>query len=149
MSDILNYLQSRADEAKQKLQQVNEKIQALQSEKETLIGDLQGYERIVSAEMRERGVSGPLPAPVTESVGQTGSDVNKAEFARKFIRERASSGVTPADIFRGFSDAGIQITRPYVYSLVQRLSKRNLIRQRRGKWFPILESEASMNGTVN
>jgi hypothetical protein len=33
--------------------------------------------------------------------------------------------------------------------LVQRLEKQNAIRPKRGKWYPALESEQSLNGTVD
>jgi hypothetical protein len=75
-------------------------------------------------------------------------EINKAEFARQFVRAHADAGVTPNDIFKGFQDAGIPIKKPYIYALVQRLQKQTAIRPRRGKWYPVPESEQSVNGTA-
>src|SRR5947208_2139539 len=91
---------------------------------ELLAADLEGFERVLSAERRINGV-----IPMTEAPEQpnpqpnTTIDGNKAEFARQLIRKRADIGTLPNDLFKGFQEAGIPITKPYCYSLVQRLQK--------------------------
>ena len=151
MPDFINYLQHRVEETKRKLQEVNDRIQQATVERETLGADLQGYERTLSAEMRGQG----LAVPVTvhqESLPLNGSPNggigNKAEFTRQFVRQHAESGVTPADIFKGFQDAGVPINKAYIYALVQRLQKQTAIRSRRGKWYPVPESEQAVIGTA-
>lgn len=94
-----------------------------------------------------------MPTAVAQSILPLDNDstedhaINKADFARQFIRSRAGTGATPADLMKGFENAGIAITKPYIYSLVQRLQKQNAIRKRRGKWHPIPDSEQSVNGS--
>jgi hypothetical protein len=80
---------------------------------------------------------------------EPGSEINKTEFARRFIRGRPDSGATPADILKGFQDAGIPIKKPYVYALVQRLQEQTAIKKKRGKWFPVAESERPQAGDAN
>ena len=76
--------------------------------------------------------------------------VNKAEFARQFIRGHADFGATPNEIFKSFKDAGIEVKKPYIYSLIQRFqnSKPPTIKAKRGKWYPAMESEQPINGTA-
>lgn len=154
MSDFVNYLQHRIEEAKRKLQEANDRIQQAVAEREMLTADLQGYERTLAAELRDQGIK-VSPQPVQMPLSDPGGDdnetggVNKAEFARQFVRKHGATGVTPNDIFQGFVDAEIPIKKPYIYALVQRLQKQNAIRPRRGKWYPVLESDQSLNGTVD
>jgi hypothetical protein len=156
--DVINHLEQRVDETKRDLQDAHEKVQEWMSREDMLRAELQGYERALAAEMRREGraVVAPPPAiPVSVSekieVQDSGAaDVqSKAEFARKFIRDRVDTGATPAEIFKGFQEAGIPITKPYIYSVVQRLQKRKppAIRLRRGKWYPVPDSEQPLNGT--
>lgn len=155
MSEIINYLQHRVEEAKSDLQGAVERMQQAVSDQEMFRNELQGYERALAAEMRRQGMPAASPA-VQDELTLTDDDakadlvVNKAEFARQFIRDRADTGVTPNDIYKGFQDAKIEINKAYVYSLIQRLqaSKPPAIKSKRGKWYPILESEQPVNGTA-
>lgn len=153
MSDFINYLQHRVEETKRKVQEKTERITQDCAEREVLVADLSAYERTLAAEMRGQGMDVP-PQLVQMPLNGTGNsadpgETNKAEFARQFVRAHADAGVTPNDIFRGFQDAGISIKKPYIYALVQRLQKQTAIRQRRGKWYPVPESEQSVSGTAD
>jgi len=146
MGDFIAYLQHRVENTKRTLQAINDEIQKANVKREMLMADLQGYERTLIAEMRSQGATLPQEAvqlPLKGSTNGDGAEVNKAEFARQFVRKH-DTGVTPNDIYKGFKDAGIPIAKPYVYALVQRLQKQTAIRSRRGKWYPVLESD---NGT--
>jgi len=107
--------------------------------------------------MREEGLTVPpkleSSEPASENTNGDGAievPLTKAEFARRFIRSRAESGATPADIFEGFQKAGIPVKKPYIYALVQRLQSQTAIRLKRGKWYPVPESERSGSSeTVN
>lgn len=146
MSDFVNYLQHRVEETKRKVQETTDRMNRAIAERQTLVDDLAGYERALSAEMREQGIKIPAQAVQMPLAGSNGNGANtgetsKAEFARQFVRGHADVGVTPNDIYKGFQDAGIPIKKPYIYALVQRLQKQTAIRSRRGKWYPVPESE--------
>jgi hypothetical protein len=150
MSDFINYLQHRVEETKRKVQSVTDRLNQAITERETLVGDLAGYERALSAEMRGSGMDvHPQPVQMPLNGADETPETNKAEFARQFVRGRADAGATPNDIFKGFQDAGIPIKKPYIYALVQRLQKQGAIRLKRNKWFPVPESETSVNGTAS
>jgi hypothetical protein len=153
-TELVSYLQQRVEEATKRLQSINEQIQQLNADRETLMGDIEGYKRTVLAETRGTGVTAvvsarPRPIPRHDDPRSTeleSSGASKAEFGRRFIRSRADVGSTPVDILRGFQDAGIEISKAYVYSLIQRFKKQEEIRQRRGKWFPVETAIPSLNG---
>jgi hypothetical protein len=154
MSDFVNYLQHRVEDTKRKVKEAIERLNQAIAEREMLVADLAGYERALEAEMRSQGIN-VLPQPVQMPLNGTSNgtehgETNKAEFVRQFVRAHADAGVTPNDIFKGFQDAGIPIKKPYVYSLVQRLQNQKppSIRSRRRKWYPIPESEQSVDGTA-
>lgn len=153
-TDFVSYLQQRIDEATKKLQAVNEQIQKLNTDRENLVGDIDGYKRTLVAETRGTAIhtmaSTSASVPAIDEI-KLDARPNKAEFARQFVRGRVQFGVTPGDIFQGFHDSGIKITKPYVYSILQRLRTQGEIRQKRGKWFPVLESDEilSPNGRVD
>ncbi len=159
MSEIVEFLNRRIAETKAKVQDANERAQKALADRDMWGADLQGYERALAAEMREEGVIAPVKpdsSAVPESANGDAADdmppMTKAEFARRFIRSRAESGATPADIFEGFQKAGIPVKKPYIYALVQRLQGQTAIRLRRGKWYPVPESERGSTGeteTVN
>jgi hypothetical protein len=156
MSDFINYLQNRIEQTKGELKDANDRLQQAASDRDMLTAELQGYEKTLSAEHRRQGIEvATVKSEAQESLALSDSatgepEVNKAEFARQFICKRAESGVTPADILKGFQEAGVPITKPYIYSLVQRLQNRKppAIRSRRGKWYPVSESEQSVSGTA-
>ena len=110
-----------------------------------LIADLEGYERTLAAERRNSGIeataSDVTQTPLSETHnGANHHEINKAEFARRVIRE-SPNGLWPREILRAFERAGIPIGKPYIYALVQRLQKQGVIRQRRDKWYPVPHSE--------
>jgi hypothetical protein len=168
MSDFINYLQHRVEEVKRDLQDAVDRAHKANEDRGMFEKELQGYEQALSAEMRRQGwAASTVQSDAQERLPLNGEqeDIeegpNKAEFARQFFREHAESGVTPNDLFVGFQEAGIPIKKPYIYSLIQRLhtSKPPAIRSKRGKWFPVPESESeqsdqdgkgyvSRNGTV-
>lgn len=134
----ISYLGQRVEAIKRELQVKTEELNRVAAEKESLEADLEAYQRALSAEKRSIGInSTPEESPATASV----PDVNKAEFARRFIRDRANIGTTPTDLYSGFADAGIPISRAYMYALLQRLQKQQAIRHRRKKWFPVPAEE--------
>jgi hypothetical protein len=154
MSDFINYLQHRVEEARRDLQGAQERMRQAIADQDMLTAELRGYEQALAAEMRRQGMA-PIAVASQDQltltdVVQEETGVNKAEFARNFIRDHADTGVTPGDIFRGFKDARIPIGRAYVYSIIQRLqsSRPPAIKSRRGKWYPVPESEQSANGTA-
>jgi hypothetical protein len=157
MSEIVEFLNRRIAETKAKVQEANERVQKALADRDTWGADLQGYERALAAEMREEGLTVPSKPESSEPVsGNTNGDgaievpLTKAEFARRFIRSRADSGATPTDIFEGFQKAGIPVKKPYIYALVQRLQGQTAIRLKRGKWYPVPDSERdSSTETVN
>jgi len=149
--DVISHLEQRVDEAKRDLQDAHDKVQEWMLKKEMLGAELQGYERALAAEKRRQGRVDVADAPRAVSISLSDSIAvadsatveiqNKAEFARKFIRGRGDVGATPNDIMKGFQDAGIPIKKPYIYALVQRLQKQEVIKpgsrlRDRGKWFP-------------
>src|ERR1022692_1421485 len=145
MDDFVNFLQHRIAETKGKLEDANKRMQQAIADRELFTADLQGYERSLSAEMRDQGVKVLPQAQQSELSlnGDNGGELNKTELARQFFRGHPQAGATPSDLFKGFQDAGIQIKKPYIYALVQRLQKQTAIRSRRGRWYPVPISEQS------
>jgi hypothetical protein len=149
MGSFIAHLQVRIEQTKSDLQSSIDRMQKAMAEKDMLGAELQGYEKALAAELRHQGLIAPEsndPISVTV-IPPTDEQVNrqngrsKAEFARQFIRDHAETGVKPDALYQGFVDAAIPISKPYVYSLVQRLGKQTAIRKRRGKWYPIPDSE--------
>src|SRR5450432_2458775 len=107
-TNIINHLQHRVATIKQNLQDATHRMEQLKAEIQRLDGDLQGYERALSAEMRESGITGASKdaeqesLPLNSEPPSNDSAGNKAEFARQFIRGRSESGATPSDIMKGF-----------------------------------------------
>jgi hypothetical protein len=135
---FIGYLQHRIHETKSELQGATDKMNQLQAQRDQLASDLQGYEKTLATEMRREGQVVPTPLAQVE-LPLTNGHSNKTEFAREFVRSHADTGITAADLFAGFEQKGIPIKKPYIYSLVQRLKAANVIRERRGKYYPILE----------
>ncbi len=155
MADFITYLQNRVTEVKDDLEDANARLQHAESDRRMLEAELQGYEKALTAELRRQGkVTQAVPATSNEPAqssdigAEAENGPNKAEFARHFIRLKAEAGVTPSDLLKGFQEAGIPIGRAYIYALIQRLqkSKPPAIRSKRGKWFPVLETEQPVNG---
>jgi hypothetical protein len=153
MGDFITYLQRRVEDTRQALDAINIQIQKANADRLVLMADLDGYERTLGAEMRLQGIAPvalPAPPPSGPPAGNgTGKheETNKAEFARQLIRDNPN-GLWPRDILHGFQKAGIPIAKPYIYALVQRLQKQGAIRQRRDKWYPVLESDKPDGGTA-
>jgi hypothetical protein len=144
MNDFVGYLQARIAETKRDLQEATEQLQRLSQTRQMFTNELQGYEQVLSAEIRRQDAG--LQA-ITGGQGQlplTGSaekpPVNKAEFARQYICDHAAVGVTPNDLFDGFVVAQVPIKKPYIYSLVLRLVEQKAIMKRRGKYYPLMET---------
>ena len=152
--DFVSYLKHRVEQARAEHQAACDRFVQLIAERDMLQAELQGYEKALAAELRRQGITGTsnilaaqetLPLSAGAAMEET---VNKAEFARRFIRGRADTGATPGDIYKGFQDAGIPVGKPYIYALVQRIQKQGWIRPRRGKWYPVPELEQPhSNGT--
>jgi hypothetical protein len=144
MSDVINYLQHRVEEVRRDHQLAMDRMMQAAAERDLLASELQGYEKALSAEVRRQGfatVATKPDAQGTLSLPDLNSDsTNKAEFARQFIR-RCPDGVDPGQIFEAFRCQNIPIKKPYVYALVQRLRDQGAIRQRRGRWFSISDSD--------
>ena len=136
---FIGHLQHRIQETKRELQDVADRMNQLQAQRDQLTTDLQGYEKALVAEMRREGQILP-DLPVQAELPIDNGNANKAAFAREFIRSHADTGVTTAELFAGFESKGISIKKPYIYSLVQRL-KGKAIRERRGRYYPITEQE--------
>ena len=111
--DPISYLEQRVKDIKHQLQESIDTMNRAKARAELLAADLEGFERVLSAERRINGV-----IPMTEAPEQpnpqpnTTIDGNKAEFARQLIRKRADIGTLPNDLFKGFQEAGIPITKP-------------------------------------
>lgn len=157
MGDFINYLQHRVEETKSDLDDAVKRMHKANEERGMLEKELQGYEQALSAEMRRQGLSASAAQsdsqeqlPLDSEQEDTESGANKAGFARQFFRSHAESGVTPNDLFVGFQEAGIPIKKPYIYALIQRFhnSKPPTIRSKRGKWFPVPESESEQSEQV-
>ena len=149
--DFVSYLKHRVEQAKAEHQAACDRFVQLIAEREMLQAEVQGYERALAAELRRQGIATSAAVSGTQEVlplndESSAETINKAEFTRRFIRGRAELGSTPADILKGFQDAGIPVGKPYIYALVQRIQKQGFIRPKRGKWYPVPELE-QQNGT--
>src|ERR1700691_317493 len=84
----------------------------------------------------------PLAAPKSGMPGPDSSGertaepaaVKKVQFARQFIREHAADGFTTAELHDAFKDAGIEIYKSYLYSLIQRFEDQKVIRARDSRY---------------
>lgn len=153
MNDIIGYLQARIAEIKSDLQTTTEQLQRLNQDRQMLTNELQGYEQTLTGEIRRQSgglqtmVGDQLPLADNAQISidnlphgvQKPADMNKAEFARQYIRDHAAVGVTPTSLYDGFVAAQIPIKKPYIYSLMLRLVGQGAITIRRGKYYPLTE----------
>jgi hypothetical protein len=123
-------------------------IQATRTELKNLEDALVGYVRVLEMERKISGQYAPLfniIQETTASLGQPEKEPSKADFARQFIRDNPH-GVSPEELLKGFERASISIAKPYVYSLLQRLRDQQTIKQRRGRWYPVIQTNQDAAG---
>lgn len=152
MNDFIGYLQARIAETKHDIQAATDQLQSIGQARQILTNELQGYEQTLAAEIRRQN-AGLQPttgdqAQLSLADSTEKPPVNKAEFARQYIRGHAVVGVTPNDLFDGFVVAQIPIKKPYIYSLVLRLVEQKAITKRRGKYYPLTETGGESGSQV-
>lgn len=113
MGDPISYLEQRVKDIKLQLQQATETLTQTQARVAILTADLDGFERVLAAERRLSGGGAAIEAreAALSLAVESAVETNKAEFARQLIRKRGDIGTKPMDLFRGFQESGIPITR--------------------------------------
>jgi len=139
MSDFLNELKYRLQDAQRRLQAAQQDSQAAQAKLNAVAQEFNSLQFLVNAETAKQSQSAGSatpPTPVTPSAQTTLSqspELNKTDLIRGLLRDHPA-GMTPTEIWRLVKG---QIThRAYLYSVLKRLKDRDEVSVRRGKYVP-------------
>ncbi len=149
-NDMVGYLQNRIKETRADIEALQKRIAEATAENNLLVSELQGYERTLNAELRRQGLQFNEPGASVQ-LPLAGDDhheesSNKTDFAWQTIFKRGETGTTTDELYKAFAAAGIQVRKPYLYSILMRLREKQKIRARRGKYYPTVEFVGSDNG---
>ena len=150
MSQFLETLKLRVDEAQKRFQEATAKFQTAQLEHQAAAQQFNSWNTAYQSELRkEQGDPAPTNQPTTVTTTitlnhhgvTTRSDdsVNKTEIVRSVLRQNPG-GIAPNDLWKAVN---AQIThRPYLYSILKRLNDKGDVFKKRGKYFPKLTTKA-------
>jgi hypothetical protein len=143
MNEFVEFLKTRTDEAHKRLQAAAAKFQAAQLEHQAAAQEFNGWQSSYQSELRkQQAASGAAPAIVqatSHPITPDKPEINQTDVVRQVIQQHPS-GVTPIDVWRAVNS---QIKhRPYVYSVLKRLSDKGDVFKRRGKYFPKATSKS-------
>jgi hypothetical protein len=140
MSQFLETLKLRLDEAQKRLQGAAAKFQVAQVEHQNAVQEFNSWQLAYQNELRREGNPPPLPVQENQKVNiparvpqSDPSEVNKTEIVRSLLKQNPG-GITPTDLWAAVN---ARIThRPYLYSVLKRLNDKGEIFKKRGKYFP-------------
>jgi hypothetical protein len=136
MAGLLEPLRSRVEQTRRELEEAKVVTARARAREEMLTAELAAYERALSAEeRREGGVLQTQPPPTVPPHADDEGEINKTDFVEAYIARQNGHGVTPPEAYRAFLQAGINIHRNYVYSILSRLVAKGKVKERRGKYF--------------
>ena len=138
MNVLIQHLRNRIEEKKKELEDADRKLHEVQTWRETVARDLEGYERAVAAESRRNGHEPTVEAKSTnqDSIGAPDPQGNKTDFVRFLLSSRSDLGITPSQIYLHFQKENVKMHRNYVYSMLKRLAENDEVEVRNGKYFP-------------
>jgi len=136
MSDFLETLKHRMQEAQQKFLAAQQKLNGFQAEFQAAAQEFQAWQTLVKSETakEEQGKSSPsaTPVPAIAATINNKSEGNKTEAVRELLRQHPV-GMLPGDIWKQLEPQ--MGKRAYLYSILKRLKDRGDVRERRGKYF--------------
>ena len=151
MSDFLETLRQRLQEAQQKYQVAQHKLNIANAEHQAAAQEFNAWQVLVASETRKvQQSTGENPAQPTPNASQASlasgnkSEGNKTEAVRELLRSHPG-GMTPGDIWQAMESQ--MKNRAYLYSVLKRLKDRGDARERRGKYFPNPKLEENPNQT--
>lgn len=142
MSDFLETLKVRAQDAQKRMQTAQQKLAAAQAEFQAASQEFGAWNYAVVTEARRLEQANGIPAsswtesatdqPDTSSSITTKTETNKTELIRTFLQQHPT-GVTPGDLWEQLKS---QIKdRAYLYSVLKRLKDKDEVQVRRGKYY--------------
>jgi hypothetical protein len=166
MSDFVEMLQQRLEDAGRRLQESQVALQQAQAKHQAVaqeFGSLQtligientkvqraAQEAALAAQVRAslgpRPLTHPAPAsgaqptqaqPIAVSGIVVSPETNKTEMIREVLRQH-TNGITPAQVWMNVKD---KVERNYVYSVLKRMKDKDEVKERRGKYYLQVASE--------
>jgi hypothetical protein len=143
MNDFVEFLKTRMEEAQRRLQAAALKLQAAQLEHQSAAQESNGWVSSYQSELRKQqaasGATPAVPQVTAHPLTPDKPEINQTEVVRQVIQQHPA-GVTPIDVWKAVNS---QIKhRPYVYSVLKRLSDKGDVFKRRGKYFPKVTSKS-------
>jgi hypothetical protein len=142
MSEFLETLKTRMEDAQVRLRVAQQNLQVAQAEFQNVAQECQSWTILVNIEtQRAQAMSGaqasapqlPLPAIEPSRPVQSGkSENNKTEAVRELLRQHPD-GMTPSDLWKAVGS--MMSHRPYLYSVLKRLKDKEEVTVRRGKYY--------------
>lgn len=145
MSQFLETLKSRMIDAQKRHQLANQKLQAAQAEFNAATQEFVSWQNAVRVEATKEQsaaaqASEGIPThPVHEDGGPKVQEVNKTDAVRNLMRNHPG-GIRPSDLWMELK--GQIGYRPYLYSILKRLTDRGEVVKRRGRYFLKVELHA-------
>lgn len=101
------------------------------------VGELLESGRIAIGSKRPARPAAPAPEPA-HSIAAPPQEAppSKAEFLRQQIASHGERGMSAAELYRAFQQAGVPIQRSYLHSLLHRLREQNSLRYFDKRYFP-------------
>lgn len=137
MSQFLDELKTRLQDALKRLQAAQQKSAIAQAELQAVTQEYNSLQHLanVEATRNQQATGGPITVTVTSRIAQPAlsqtGETNKTETIRELLRQHPA-GMTPTDIWKEVKD---QMThRAYLYSVLKRLKDKDEVTVRRGKY---------------
>jgi hypothetical protein len=171
MSQFLETLKARFVDAQARLQTAQQKLQQAQAEHNAAMQEFASWQNAVTVEAkRENPDAQPFPAqpqpvavmhrvqqyqaipvvpgvaPQSQSQPAAHEQVNKTHLIREVLRQNPN-GTKPADLWRRLKDNNV--SRAYVYAVLNRLKERKQVSERRGKYFLLVGARSEETAKEN
>jgi hypothetical protein len=141
MSSFLDQLKARSVEAQKRVAETQQQAQAAQALFQSAAQEFNSLQLLVNLESAREAKASPQAkaAPVVERPAVAISEGNKTELVRNLIFDNPE-GLTPPEIWKRVGAK--MVRRQYLYSVLKRLKDREIIVEKRGKYFQRIATKA-------
>jgi len=137
MSQVIDHLRRRIEEADRDYQAtIRKRLDVLKLE-QTLQKELEGYRTALEGEMRRAGIVVPDAGERASAQQPISANGHKRGSANAtilgYIGEAGKAGITRQEIFSRLASEGIKVHKNYPYVVISKLKEDELIEERDGK----------------
>lgn len=133
MAEFVDELKNRVSRYEKELHDINLKLDQFTHERNRVFRLLKSCNELLAGE----------PGG-TVSVDQKPHSIGKTAFIRQEVKESKGSGITPSQIYKDFTDNGVQLHRNYIYSVLRRLVSSNEVRKSGKRYFSVEENSGGL-----